>query len=169
MAVLSGVNHITVLTSDLDRFALFYEEVFGAKRVMELSIPEPDGPGRHALIAIGAGASLHAFEFARIPPPPAQPMFARGRIDHFALSAADAETFERLRTDLIARGRTDGTVTDFGVMRVLTFTDPDGHAVELAHWVGGVDPTDLDMSRATDDDRTSQRVVPAPPKLTNLV
>jgi predicted enzyme related to lactoylglutathione lyase len=36
MAVLSGVNHITFLTSDLDRLALFYEEVFGAKRVMEL-------------------------------------------------------------------------------------------------------------------------------------
>jgi hypothetical protein len=72
MAVLSGVNHITFLTGDLDRLALFYEEVFGAKSVMELPIPEPEGPGRHALIAIGA---------------------------------ANAETFERLRTDLLARGR----------------------------------------------------------------
>lgn len=119
MAVLSGVNHATFLTSDLDRLALFYEEVF---RV--------------------------------ITTPTARPMLERGRIDHFALGAVDAETFERLRADLVARGHTDGAVTDFGVMRVLTFNDPDGHAVELAHWVGGVDPTDLDMSRATDDERT---------------
>jgi catechol 2,3-dioxygenase-like lactoylglutathione lyase family enzyme len=161
-AVLSGVNHITILTSDLDRLALFYEEVFGAKKVIELPIPEPEGPGRHALIAIGAGACLHAFEFARVPTPTAGPMFARGRIDHFALGAADAETFERLRTELLARGRTDGMVTDFGVMRVLTFNDPDEHSVEVAHWVGGVDPGGLDMSKATDDERTSQRAASAP-------
>ncbi len=119
MAVLSGVNHATFLTSDLDRLTLFYEEVFRA-----------------------------------ITTPTARPMFERGRIDDFALGAVDAETSERLRADLVARGHTDGAVTDFGVMRVLTFNDPDGHAVELAHWVGGVDPTDLDMSRATDDERT---------------
>ena len=76
--------------------------------------------------AIGAGASLHVFEFARVPTPTARPMFERGRIDHFALGAADTETFERLRADLVARGSTDGTVTDFGVIRVLTFTDPTG-------------------------------------------
>ena len=62
--MLSGVNHITFLTGDLDRLVVFYEEVFGATRVMKLPIPEPEGPGRHALIAIGAGASLHVFEFA---------------------------------------------------------------------------------------------------------
>lgn len=47
-------------------------------------------------------------------------------------------------------------------MRVLTFTDPDGHAVELAHWVGGVDPGDLDMTRATDDEWTALRAASAP-------
>jgi catechol 2,3-dioxygenase-like lactoylglutathione lyase family enzyme len=168
--VLSGVNHITLLTSDLDRLAIFYEEVFGTMRVIELPIPEPEGPGRHALIAIGACATLHVFEFARIKTPTARPMFERGRIDHFALGAADSETFERLRADLVARGCSDGVVTDFGVMRVLTFTDPDGHAVELAHWVGGVDPTDLDMSRATDDERTVQRAASAPiPRLDGVV
>jgi len=133
MSELAGVNHIALLTSDIDRLGAVYEQVFGAAKVVDLPIPEPEGPGRPALISIGAGASLHAFEFSRIAPPPAAPMFQRGRIDHFALNVPDAETFEWLRTQLIARGSTDGTVTDFGVMRVLTFTDPDGHSVELAH------------------------------------
>lgn len=157
MTGLAGVNHIAFLTSDIDRLAAFYEEVFGATKVVDLPIPEPEGPGRHALVSIGGGASLHAFEFSRIAPPSAAPMFHRGRIDHFALNAPDAETFERLRTKLIARGSTDGTVTDFGVMRVLTFTDPDGHSVELAHWVGGRGPDGIDMSTASDDERTAQR------------
>ena len=157
MSALTGVNHIAFLTSDIDRLAAFYEEVFGAAKVLDLPIPEPEGPGRHALISIGAGASLHAFEFSRIAPPSAAPMFQRGRIDHFALNVPDPETFEQLRTKLVARGSTDGTVTDFGVMRVLTFTDPDGQSVELAHWVGARDPGEIDMSMASDEERTAQR------------
>jgi hypothetical protein len=41
-------------------------------------------------------------------------------------------------------------------MRVVSFSDPDGHTLELAHWVGGGDPTDLDMAIATDAERTTQ-------------
>ena len=50
--------------------------------------------------------------FSRIAPPSAAPMFQRGRIDHFALNVPDAETLEQLRNKLLARGTTDGTVTD---------------------------------------------------------
>jgi len=120
-------------------------------------VPEPDGPGRHALIGIGGGAALHAFELARAALQSAQPMLERGRVDHFALHVADRETFERLRAHLVARGVSDGTVTEFGIVRVLTLTDPDGHAVELAHWDGGADPADLDFSRATDAELIARR------------
>lgn len=150
MSSLSGINHVTFLTADMDRLAAFYEDVFGARRIMELPVPKHNG--RHALIEIGRGATLHPFELPRIEPPQPQPMFARGRTDHFALNAPDAETFESLRSRLLERGVTDGEMTDFGVLRVLTFTDPDGHTVELAHWVGGADPASLDMSQASDDD-----------------
>lgn len=157
MGLLAGVNHITFLTDDLDQLADFYEEVFGARKLMELPVPEPEGPGRHALIALGGGATLHPFELSRTQPPPARPMFQRGRIDHFALNVADAETFAQLRDDLLRRGLTDGDVTDFGVLRVLTFADPDGHIVELAHWVGATDPAELDMARATDEEIVAHR------------
>jgi catechol 2,3-dioxygenase-like lactoylglutathione lyase family enzyme len=160
---LQGVNHIAFLTSDLERLSHFYQELFGARTVVELPIPEPEGPGRHGLISVGGGAALHAFEFANIPTPPERPMFERGRIDHFALNVADAQTFERLRSDLVERGVSDGIVTDFGMMRVLSFTDPDGHTLELAHWVGGQDPSHIDAAKATDAERTAQRSVSAPP------
>ena len=155
MSNLTGINHVTFLTADMDRLAAFYEDMFQARRVLELPVPEHDG--RHALIEIGDGAALHAFELPRIAPPQSQRMFARGRIDHFALNAPDVETFEALRSRLLERGVTDGEVTDFGVLRVLTFTDPDGHTVELAHWVGGADPASLDMSQASDDALTTRQ------------
>src|SRR5215472_17017421 len=106
MSSLSGINHIRLLTADLDRLAAFNGAVFGARKLVELPLPEPEGPGRHALIAIGGSATLHAFEIAKTPPPAPRPMFDRGRIDHFALHVADEETFERLRADLVARGAT---------------------------------------------------------------
>ena len=134
MVDISGINHIALLTSDLDRLAGFYEELFGARKVLELPIPEPEGPGRHALIAVGAGATLHVFEFANIPPPPERPMLQRGRIDHFALNVPDAETFEKLRAALVAAGSSDGVVTDFGVIRVVSFNDPDGHTLSVTQF-----------------------------------
>jgi catechol 2,3-dioxygenase-like lactoylglutathione lyase family enzyme len=144
----SRVNHITLLPRDLDRLAASYEEVIGARRLVELQ-PEPDGPARHAGIGIGGGAALHGFEHAWVAVAPAQAMFERGRIDHFTLNVAEVETFARLRSDLLARGVSDGSVTDIGVVPALTFTSQDGHAVELAHWVGGPEPVNLDMSGAS--------------------
>jgi catechol 2,3-dioxygenase-like lactoylglutathione lyase family enzyme len=152
MSSLAGINHITVLTGDLDRPAPFYEELFGARKLDELPLPEPDGPGRHALIGIGGRAVIHAFELQRIDLPAAPPMFDRGRLDHFALQAPDTETFEPLRAKLLARGASDGAVTDLGIVRELTFNDPDEHTVELAHWAEGADPGELDISRANDDE-----------------
>lgn len=162
MTVLSGINHVTFLTADLDRLAAFYEDVFGARKLVELPLPEPEGPGRHALIGIGANATLHPFELTQVEIPPARRMFDRGRIDHFALDVPDAETFDRVREDLVARGASDGRVTDFGVVRVLSFSDPDGHEVELAHWVGGATPEQLDMSRASDDELIARRSASTP-------
>ena len=65
-------------------------------------------------------------------------MFQRGRIDHFALNVADAETFARLRHELVGRGLTDGEVTDFGVLRVLKSQLQTGMALSLR--TGSVPP-----------------------------
>ena len=53
-------------------------------------------------------------------------MFGRGRIDHLGLQAASIEAFNIIRDRLVARGCTDGFVTDFGPVLSLFFRDPDG-------------------------------------------
>ncbi len=82
-------------------------------------------------------STLHAFE---VPDGPLGGVdaeqgghaFRRGRIDHFSLEAADVEAFAAVRDRLVARGASDGAVTDFGPLVSLFFTDPDGFMLELS-------------------------------------
>ena len=60
MDMLSGLNHIAVMTTDLDRFVEFYAEVFGLEVVFE----ETDPAFRHAILRALAAAG--PAEFAAI-------------------------------------------------------------------------------------------------------
>jgi hypothetical protein len=55
-----------------------------------------------------------------------KPMWGRGRLDHFGLQAASADSFETIRQRLVEHGASDGEVNDFGSVRSLFFRDPDG-------------------------------------------
>jgi hypothetical protein len=57
--------------------------------------------------------------------------YNRGRLDHLALQAASIEAFDEVRGRLIARGASDGFVTDFGPTLSLFFRDPDGLEAEV--------------------------------------
>ncbi|WP_116997085.1 VOC family protein [Desertimonas flava] len=133
--MISGVNHIAVLTEDLDRFVAFYREVFELEVVFEEATPA----FRHAILRTGPHSWLHPAELVGNPHAAAIPdMFARGHLDHLALTAADGERFAQARRRLVERGATDGAVEDLGAFHAVWFTDPDGMRVELVHIV---DPT----------------------------
>jgi hypothetical protein len=72
---------------------------------------------------------LHPFQVDEVDPPPREPIFGRGRLDHFALNAASEEAFLEIRRRLIADGAHStegGLATDMGSMWSFTFYDPDG-------------------------------------------
>jgi catechol 2,3-dioxygenase-like lactoylglutathione lyase family enzyme len=122
--LLDGVNHVAILTADSDRLHAFYREVFDAT----VSRDSPDGEGmRLSFIDVGAGRELNVFEIDGNDEAGRQtPMFGRGRIDHLGLQATSVEAFEVIRDRLVARGASDGFVTDFGPVLSLFFRDPDG-------------------------------------------
>ena len=76
-------------TADLDRLIAFYERVFGARVTLDL---EEEGL-RHAFIEVGPHPVLHPFQVPDLIPPGSQPMFQRGRLEHFGLNAASQEAF----------------------------------------------------------------------------
>jgi catechol 2,3-dioxygenase-like lactoylglutathione lyase family enzyme len=130
--LVNDLHHMTFLTADLDRLISFYERVFEAR-----TTDRDDGGRRHAFIEIGPHTVLHPFEVPASLVPGRQPIFERGRLDHFALSAASEEAFREIRRRLIAEGAhatEDGLVTDIGAMWSLSFHDPDGGWHEVM-WV----------------------------------
>ena len=54
-------------------------------------------PVRHAFIEIGPHTVLHPSEVPAAEVPGRQPMFERGRLDHFALNAVSEEAFREIR------------------------------------------------------------------------
>jgi catechol 2,3-dioxygenase-like lactoylglutathione lyase family enzyme len=126
--LLSGIDHVAVLTGDLDRFVAFYAEVFDAGHEV---LEERDG-FRMVRVDVGPASELNVFEVAGNAEHERQvPMFGRGRLDHLALHAGSMEAFEQIRDRLVARGASDGFVTDFGPILSLFFRDPDGLEAEV--------------------------------------
>ena len=119
---------MAVLTGDTERFTEFYGAVFDASAQVA---QEGDG-FKLTMVQVGPSAELNVFELAGNTEWERQvPMFGRGRLDHLALEAASLEAFEEIRNRLLARGATDGFVTDFGPVLSLFFRDPDGLEAEV--------------------------------------
>lgn len=130
MTLLTGINHVAVISADLDRLMDFYRRMFGAETVLDMK----EEHLRIALIEVGPTSMIAAFVFpdGRVPEP--GPKFARGRHDHVCLNAASEAAFRELRGRLVAEGATDGTVIDVGPAMEFSFTDPDGWEGEVM-WV----------------------------------
>jgi catechol 2,3-dioxygenase-like lactoylglutathione lyase family enzyme len=124
--LLNGINHIALISKDIDALRVFYTEVFDA----EVGPTKPHGDqGDETMttIRIGPHTELNVFTIAGNPEPDRQkPMWGRGRLDHFGLQAASADSFETIRQRLVDHGASDGEVNDFGSVRSLFFRDPDG-------------------------------------------
>ena len=122
--LLDGVNHVAIITGDSARLHAFFREVFEAEVGPEVDA----GPGmRLSFVHIGPHSELNVFEIEGNSESQRQtPMFGRGRIDHIGLQASSLDAFHTIRDRLIARGATDGFVTDFGQIYSLFFVGPDG-------------------------------------------
>jgi catechol 2,3-dioxygenase-like lactoylglutathione lyase family enzyme len=142
--LLSGINHVAVLTKDTDRLHAFYRDVFDAEVFADETISEGEQQGRLSFVTVGPHTQLNVFELPGNAEAEHQtPMFGRGRIDHMGLQAASQEAFDEIRRRLIERGCTDGFVTDFGVAISLFFIDPDGLEGEVLLDRPGAGPADL--------------------------
>ena len=59
----TGINHVAIVTEDVDRFCAFYVEVFGADVVFAETTPA----FRHAILSVGGDGVLHPVEGADNP------------------------------------------------------------------------------------------------------
>jgi catechol 2,3-dioxygenase-like lactoylglutathione lyase family enzyme len=124
----AGINHVAVVTTDLDRFIDFYTGVFE----MDVLFREATPAFCHAILRAGVSSWLHPAALTGNDHGSALPdMFARGHIDHLALSAPSQAAFDVIRQRLVERGASSGLVEDLGAMHSLWFQDPDGMQGEV--------------------------------------
>lgn len=131
MPFTTGFNHIATLTTDLDRFAAFYGDVFGAEVVFRMDARE--GHPRMFIIDMGGGAALNVFEM------PEEALIGertriggRGAIDHFGIAVDSLATLEQVRDRLVASGADIGEIQQLGGDTwSLFFRDVDGMELEV--------------------------------------
>jgi catechol 2,3-dioxygenase-like lactoylglutathione lyase family enzyme len=124
--LLSGINHIALISNDIDRLRAFYTEVFDAE-VGPTRAHGEKGNETMTMIRIGPHTELNVVTIEGNTEPDRQtPMWGRGRLDHFGLQAASRESFETIRRRLVEHGASDGEVNDFGSVLSVFFRDPDG-------------------------------------------
>jgi catechol 2,3-dioxygenase-like lactoylglutathione lyase family enzyme len=124
--LLDGINHIALISKDIDAVRAFYADVFEAD-VGATKAHGDDSGETMTTIRIGPHTELNVFTIEGNREPDRQkPMWRRGRLDHFGLHAASTESFETIRQRLVEHGASDGEVNDFGSVRSLFFRDPDG-------------------------------------------
>jgi catechol 2,3-dioxygenase-like lactoylglutathione lyase family enzyme len=131
-----GVNHLALVTGDMDTTVRFYHGVLGARLVATIGTPD----FRHYFFEIGPGQTVAFFEYADAPPasfakPAGVPDPRAIQFDHLSLDLPDEAALESLRARLEAFGCGVTEVIDHGFVRSIYFTDPSGIALEASWWV----------------------------------
>jgi catechol 2,3-dioxygenase-like lactoylglutathione lyase family enzyme len=135
-----GLNHLALVTSDMDATVRFYHEVLDARLVATIGT----NSFRHYFFDLGAGCTVAFFEyrgveFERYAKPAGVPLRQAAQFDHVAFNVADEDALHRIRDRLKAAGCEVTDVVDHGFLRSIYFTDPNGIALEASYWVA--DPT----------------------------
>lgn len=131
MAITSGFNHVATLTTDLDRFAAWYGEVFGAEVTFSMEA-EGDHP-RMFIVDLGGGSALNVFEVTEDQLiGDRRRIGGRGAIDHFGIAVPDLATLEDVKARLEAAGADLGEIQNLGGDTwSLFFRDVDGMELEV--------------------------------------
>jgi len=140
----SGINHLALVTPDMDATVRFYVGVLG----MRLVATTMAGPMRHYFFEMGPRNTVAFFEvrgtetFAKAAGAPSDRAI---QMDHISFDVPDEHALEMLRKRLLAAGSEVTEVVDHGFIRSVYFTDPNGIALEASWWVvdGTGRPADL--------------------------
>ncbi len=155
-----GVNHLALVTNDMDATVRFYHGVLGARLVATIGTSS----FRHYFFEVGEGNTVAFFEYRdqSIPhfaKPAGVPDPRASQFDHLSLNLADERALESLRARLKEHDCEVTHVVDHGFVRSIYFTDPNGIALEASWWVS--DPTGRDTDYGDRDLFADATPVPA--------
>jgi catechol 2,3-dioxygenase-like lactoylglutathione lyase family enzyme len=135
-----GINHLALITNDMDATTRFWHGVLGARLVAHLG----NESFRHYFFGFGDEQTVAFFEYRgvaveRFQVPAGVPDRRKMQFDHLSFNLPDEHALEELRARLKSHGCGVTDVIDHGFVRSIYFNDPNGIALEASWWV--VDPT----------------------------
>jgi catechol 2,3-dioxygenase-like lactoylglutathione lyase family enzyme len=140
-----GVNHLALITTDMDATVRFYHGVLGARLVATIATDA----FKHYFFEIGPGNTVAFFQYLGVEvdsfaKPAGVPYPQASQFDHLSLGLADEEALLALRSRLKEANCEVTDVVDHGVLRSIYFTDPTGIALEASFWVTDATARDTD-------------------------
>jgi catechol 2,3-dioxygenase-like lactoylglutathione lyase family enzyme len=131
-----GINHLALITTDMDATVRFYHGTLGARLVATIATPEL----RHYFFEFGPECTVAFFEYTNTTIEPftkaaGTPDARAVQFDHLALNLPDENALHDLRARLTSAGCEVSAIVDHDVVRSVYFTDPNGIALEASWWV----------------------------------
>ena len=152
-----GINHLALVTPDMDATVRFYHGVLGMRLVATLRA----GPMRHYFFEIGPENTVAFFEVKNAKPfsvPAGIPDPRKAQYDHLSFNLPDEEALLAMRRRLKAANCGVTDVIDHGIVRSIYFNDPHGIALEASYWALDATGRDADYR----DDRLFKDTKPVP-------
>ena len=131
-----GINHLALITTDMDATVRFYHGVLGARLVATIGTRH----FKHYFFEFGAQNTVAFFQYAEVEVQPfAKPAGVPDpraiQFDHISFNLPDERSLLALRDRLKTAGCEITDVVDHGFIRSVYFTDPNGIALEASWWV----------------------------------
>jgi catechol 2,3-dioxygenase-like lactoylglutathione lyase family enzyme len=142
-----GINHLALITTDMDATVRFYHGVLGARLVAHLG----NEAFRHYFFEFGPEQTVAFFEYrdADVTPfasPAGVPDPRKAQFDHLSFNLPDERALEELQARLKAHGCEVTDVVDHSMVRSIYFTDNNGIALEASWWVTDATGRSTDFS-----------------------
>ena len=130
-----GINHLALITTDMDATVRFYHGVLGARLVTTIGTPT----FRHYFFEFGVQQTVAFFEYTGVEldtfaKPAGIPDRRASQFDHLSFNVPDEHALITLQARLKAAGCEVTDIVDHGVIRSVYFTDPTGIALEASWW-----------------------------------
>jgi catechol 2,3-dioxygenase-like lactoylglutathione lyase family enzyme len=155
----AGINHLAMITGDMDKTVRFYRDVLGCKLIATIGTDS----FKHYFFSIGHHNTLAFFEYKGIEPGvPEKPagMPAPGRqFDHVSFNLEKYEDLLALQRRLRDQNVEVTRVVDHQFIHSIYFDDPNGIALEASVWL--MDP-ETEVSYKDPDPVASVAGRPAP-------
>jgi glyoxalase family protein len=129
---LSGLHHITAISSDIERTAQFYTQTLGM-RLVKRTVNFDDTTAPHLYFAAGDSAPGTIVTYFAYPAGRMHPgTIGTGLTHHFAFAVENDEIQREWRIRLMKAGIPVTQVLDRVYFKSIYFEDPDGHILEIA-------------------------------------